>query len=194
MLSFGWSPLDFLFPSSPLSILWWLHQASISCSIAFSGLKRGLGTYLSFNFLLPLRCDQPERQSPQSGRFSLFTITRYGRLVEIRWSVCISKSQIIFCVPFSWTDSGLCLYYLLVWSNLDFLQNSQWITLLTQSCLALDSFSANLLHSLIMWFIVSSLTQHKLHFFAASYLFLLWYRWFLWRCFVQISEEILFLS
>ena len=27
------------------------------------------------------------------------------------------------------TDSGLCIYHLLVWSNLDFLHNSQWITL-----------------------------------------------------------------
>ena len=37
------------------------------------------------------------------------------------------------------------------------------ITLPTQSCLVLYSFSANLLHSLIMWLIVLSLSPHCLH-------------------------------
>ena len=36
----------------------------------------------------------------------LLTITRFGRLAEIRWSVCISKSQRSYWVPFSRTDSG----------------------------------------------------------------------------------------
>ena len=40
---------------------------------------------------------------------------------------------------------------------------SQWIILPTQSCLALYSFCANLLHSLIMWLMVSSLSPHSLH-------------------------------
>ena len=42
-------------------------------------------------------------------------------------------------------------------------QISQWITLPTQSCLVLYSFCANLLHSLIMWLIVSSLPPYSLH-------------------------------
>ena len=33
------------------------------------------------------------------------------------------------------THSGLCTYHLLVWSNLNFLHSSQWITFPTQSCL-----------------------------------------------------------
>ena len=45
----------------------------------------------------------------------------------------------------------------------NFLHNSQWITLPTQSCLALYSFCASLLHSLIMWLIVSSLSPYNLH-------------------------------
>ena len=57
----------------------------------------------------------------------------------------------------------LCLYHLSVWSNFNFLHNSQWITFPTQSCLVLYSFCANLLHSLIMWVIVSSLSPHNLH-------------------------------
>ena len=51
---------------------------------------------------------------------------------------------------FSRTDAGLCIYYLLVWSILNFLHISQLVSLPTQSCLALYSFCANLLHSLIM--------------------------------------------
>ena len=61
-----------------------------------------------------------------------FTYTRFSRLAEIRWSVCISKSQRILCVSFFRTDSGLCIYNLVVWSNFNFLRNSQWITFPTQ--------------------------------------------------------------
>ena len=45
----------------------------------------------------------------------------------------------------------------------NFLHISQWITLPTQSCLVLYSFCANLLHSLIMWLMVSSRSLHNLH-------------------------------
>ena len=61
------------------------------------------------------------------------------------------------------TDAELCIYHLFVWSNSNFLHISQWITLLTQSCLVLYSFCSNLLHSLIMWLMVSSLSPHSLH-------------------------------
>ena len=45
------------------------------------------------------------------------TITQSGRLAEIRWSVCISKSQRSLRVSFSGTDSELCIYHLFLWSN-----------------------------------------------------------------------------
>ena len=92
----------------------------------------------------------------------LLMIIRSGLLAEIRWSVYMSKSHRSLCVLFSRTDAGLCIYHLLVWSDLNFVHISQWITLLTQSCLVLYSFSANLLHSLITWLMVSSLSQHRL--------------------------------
>ena len=57
--------------------------------------------------------------------FLLLTITSYGRLVEIRWSVFTSKSQRSLCVSFSGTDTGLCIYHLFVWLNFNFLHNSQ---------------------------------------------------------------------
>ena len=79
------------------------------------------------------------------------TITRSGRLAKIRWSISITKFRRILCVSFSRTNSGLCIYHLFVWSNLNFLHNSQWITLPTQSCLVLYSLCINLMHSLIMW-------------------------------------------
>ena len=74
----------------------------------------------------------------------------------------MSKSQRSLCISVSWTDAGLHIYHLFVWSNLDFLHNSQLITLPTQLCQVLYSFCANLLHSLIMWLIISSLSPHNL--------------------------------
>ena len=93
----------------------------------------------------------------------LLIIIRHGLMAEIRRSVCMLKSHRSLCLSFSITDAGLCIYHLLVWSNLNFLHNSQWITLPTQSCLVLYSFWANLLHSLIMWLMVSSLSPYSLH-------------------------------
>ena len=74
-------------------------------------------------------------------------------------------------------ESGLYIYHLFVWSNLNFLHNSQWVTLPIQSCLVLYSLWANLLHSLIMCFIVSSLSPRNLHLlfcYALSSLALTW--------------------
>ena len=95
--------------------------------------------------------------------FLLLVIMRSGLLAEIRWSVCILKYHRSLCESFSRTGAGLCKYHLFVWSNWNFLHISQWITLPTQSCLALYFFWANLLHSLIMWLIASSLSPHSVH-------------------------------
>ena len=95
--------------------------------------------------------------------FFLLIIIRSGLLAKIRWSVFMSKSNRSLCVLFSRTGAGLRMYHLFVWSKLDFLHISQWITLPSQSCLVLYSFCANLVHSLIMWLMVSSLSPHSLH-------------------------------
>ena len=118
---------------------------------------------LSFNF--NLWSTGTEKSTILKVLFSLFfffllIIIRFGRLAKIWWSVCISKSQWTLCVSFSWTDSGLCIYHLFIWSNFNFLHNSPWITL---SYLVLYYFCVNLLHSLIMWSIVSSLSPHNQH-------------------------------
>ena len=84
-------------------------------------------------------------------------------LAEIRWPVCMSKPSWSLCVSFSWTGYCLCIYHLFVWSNWNFLHIFQLIILPTQLCLVLYSFCANLLHSLIMWLMVLSLSLHSLH-------------------------------
>ena len=109
--------------------------------------------------------------------FLLLIIIRSGLLARIRWSVCMLKSHRSLCKSFSRTGAGLCIYHLFVWSNLNFLHISQWITLPTQSCLALYS-CANLLHSLIMWLIVSSLSLHSLHLLFCCVLSILALIWF----------------
>ena len=91
----------------------------------------------------------------------LFITPRSGCLAEIRWSVCIAKSPKSLWI--SRTDAGLGLHHLFVWSNLNFLNNSQWIPFLLQSCLVLYSFCANLLHSLIMWMIWCIMSSRNLH-------------------------------
>ena len=58
----------------------------------------------------------------------LLAITRSGRLAEIKWSISLSKSQRNLCVSFSRTDSWLCKYHVFVWSNLNFLNYSQWMS------------------------------------------------------------------
>ena len=117
---------------------------------------------LSFSFIL---WSAGHKKSRQFCRFSFFLliIMRSGLLAGIRWSVCILKSHRSLCESFSRTGVGLCIYHLFVWSNRNFLHISLWTTLPTQSCLALYSLCANLLHSLIMWLIVSSLSPHSLH-------------------------------
>ena len=74
-----------------------------------------------------------------------------------------------------------CIYHSLVWSNLNFLYISLWITFPTQSCLVLYSFFTNLLHSLIMWLVVSSLSPHSLHLLFCWVLSILAWIWLVLR-------------
>ena len=144
----------------------------------FSSLAR------SRYFLSVLFCVQPGQQSRQFCKFSflllfLLIIIRSGLLAEISLFVWMSKSQRSFCVSFSRTDAWLSIYHLFVWLNFNFLHISQWITLPTQTCLVLYSFRANLLHSLIMWLIVLSLSPHNLYLLFCCILSLLALIWLL---------------
>ena len=120
--------------------------------------------------------------------FLLLIIIRFGLLAEIRWSVCMSKSHRNLCVSFSRTNAELCIYHLFVWSNLNFLEISLWINLPTQSCLALYPFCANLLHSLIMWLMVSSQSLHHLHLLFAILLRLIYYYYYYYYYYFILCE------
>ena len=145
----------------------------------FNSLARS--RYLSF-FLLSFRFILWSAGTAKSTilqmLFLLLVIMRSGLLAGIRWSVFMLKSHRSLCESFSRTGAGLCIYHMFVWSNWNFLHISQWITLPTLSCLALYSFCANLLHSLIMWLIVSSLSPHSLHFLFCCVLSILALIWF----------------
>ena len=132
-----------------------------------------LFTFFQFHSVVPADNRVPNSASS----LFLLIIIRSGLLGEIRWSVCISKFQRGLCVSFCRTDSWLCIYHLFVRSNFNFLQNSQLITWSTKACLVSHSFCANLLHSLIMWLIVSSLSPHNLHLLFCCVLSILAFIW-----------------
>ena len=206
MLSFGWSPLVCQLPSPPVSfiiLLVTVPKAPMTIDIivtfmfhSFSILLQGRSTYPSFHIPSVLFYCWVRQENRQLCKFFFsIIIIRCGLLTEIRWSVCMSKSHWSLCVSFSWTDAGLWIYHLFVWLNLNSFNISQWITLLTQSCRVLYSFYANLLHSHIMWSMVSSLSQHNRHLLFCCVLSSLALIWLvLWRCFVLLLGEILFLS
>ena len=67
-----------------------------------------------FQFYSVVSRDRKVHNSASSNFFFLFLVggimVRSGRLTEIKWSVCMSKSQRSSCVSFSRTNSGLCIY------------------------------------------------------------------------------------
>ena len=104
---------------------------------------------LSFNFIL--WSPGTTKSTFLQVHFSLLIIIRSCRLAEIKVIRLYAKIPEEFvCVVLQNTDIGLCIYHLFLWSNLNFLHISQWISLPIQSYLVSYSFYANLLHSLIM--------------------------------------------
>ena len=97
---------------------------------------------------------QPREQSLQFGKFFFFLLIMmvvWSRLGDLLVSqhlggVCASHSPR--------ADAGLCIYHLFVWSNLNFLHTSSWITFPTEPCLVLYSSCAILLQLLIMWLFI----------------------------------------
>ena len=86
----------------------------------FNSLARS--RYLSFfSHSFRFICGPPGQQSRQVCKFSFFLllliIIRSGLLAEIRWSVCMSKTNRSLCASFSRTGARWYIYHLLVWSN-----------------------------------------------------------------------------
>ena len=98
-------------PRTPITI-------GITVTFLFHSFFSSLASsrYLSFFFrsLLILLCGLPGQKSPKTRQVLFFFCWQSGRLAEIRWSVCISKSQRTLCVSFTRTNSGLCIYHLFV--------------------------------------------------------------------------------
>ena len=63
----------------------------------------------SLSFIFTLLSTRTAQLTILQALFLLLTITRSGRLAEIRWSICISKSQIILCLIFK---DGLWVVYI----------------------------------------------------------------------------------
>ena len=125
--------------------------------------------FIIFFFFSVLLGGLQERWNPQFGRVSLFfffcfffffffffTITRSSRLSEIKWSICISKSQRRWCISFSKTDSGLYK------KHFSYGQISISCRPPTPQC-CVKLYTYFVLHSLIMRLIVLSLSSHNLH-------------------------------
>ena len=164
-------------PNAPITI-----GIIVTCMFHIFFFSRARSRYLSFfsySFSFILWSAGTAKSTILQVLFFLLIIIKSGLLAGIRWSVCISKSHRSLCVAFSRTGAGFCIYHLLVWSNLNFLHISQWITLPTQTCLALYSRCANLLHSLIIWLMVSSLSPHSLHLLFCWVLSILALKWFI---------------
>ena len=124
-----------------------LVSLSSLCSFVFSVLSQITSICRYFRFISFLLWGFLKLQDPFDGEFFFFSLINAmsGQLEEIRCSISISKSQRILCISFSRTDSGLCIYHFVVWSNFNLLHNS-----LTKSHLFLFSFCASVLHSHII--------------------------------------------
>ena len=155
--------------------------------------------YLSFFSLFSvLFCGRPVQQSRQFCKFSfsfsffffLLITLRSGFLAVIRWSVCMSKSIGVY----------MCI-----------LQDCCWVVHIPFFRVVKFNFFAHLPVDPLANLVVSSLILacynrllcdwwFRLYhyiiyicYFIASYLFSLWFDWFLWHCFVLLLGEILFL-
>ena len=137
-----------LFNSPLVTVLNAPITIGIIVTFMFNSFFNSLKTFFHFYFLVS------KVYYFASSHFFLVTI-RSGSLAEIRWSVCMSTSYRNLCVSFSRTAWVVHIPFVR-WSNLK-------ITLATLSCLVLYSFCDNLLHSLIRWLMVSSLSPHNLH-------------------------------
>ena len=159
-------------------------RAPITIGITVQQLSNSLARsrYLSFcslSFYFILRLTRTSKSTIWQVFFIIFLlviIIKSGRLSEVRWFVCIYIFFLIFkCVSLSRRDS--VRYNLFVWPDFSFMYNSLWVNLHTHSCLVLYFFFANLLNSLIMWWIISSLSPHKIHLLFSRLLFILALIW-----------------
>ena len=119
--------MEGLHSSSNFQVLQTLYQSFVDCTkrANYNGYHRHFHVpqFFQFFFLFAFFRFYPVVSRNGKVRYSadlLFFFLLSQGLVEIRRSIRISKSQKNLCVSFSRTDSGLCIYHLFVWSNLNF--------------------------------------------------------------------------
>ena len=166
MLYFGWSPLVHLFSSLlvPVLILWWSNWArqlqlvspSHSYSIVFFSSFARSKYFLTFRFPSVLPCCRLEQAISLFGWFIFVYV-----LTKSLGDPFVSQNSRELYASHSPGRIPGCVY--IICSNLNLIMvkfkfftiYSQWITFLTQTCLVLYSFCANLLNLLIRWYIWS---------------------------------------
>ena len=107
----------------------WYHRNSFIFSSFFKSFLVKF-KYLSIfllSFIFPRWFARTAKSSRRQVLSFLLLKTRSTFLLKIWWSVCISKYQRILRVSFSRTNSSLCIYHVLLWSDLNLLRDSQWI-------------------------------------------------------------------
>ena len=135
-------------------------SSSPSCSIVFC-----LGTYISFRFLLffSVVC--------LNGNFhysASFIFCCWLSLCLVIWprlgNPLVSQNPREVCASYSQGQNLVCAYTNCSYGQISISYIiSSGLYFLAQSCLVLYSFCVNLLHSLIIWLIVSSLLTHNLY-------------------------------
>ena len=155
---FFWSPVASVFFPGLYGLfqvyLLQLVSPSPSYSTTFSALWQDPRTCLSFRFLSFSLCGSLGQQNPLDGNFLSCWLT----VDLVLWPGFGDP----FICPTEFYESnflGQILVRAYTICQHDLLYNSQWITFPTQSCLFSYSFFATLLHSLIMWLTISSVTS-----------------------------------
>ena len=125
-------------------------------SIAFSALRQNPGIHLCLRHALLLLNYLQEQWSLRVGKFFPFYCLKLNRIFcpGLGWSISTSKSHRILWISLSRTNSNLCIYH---FSQLPI---SHWITFPSLIWMLLYYFCANLFYSLLIWFIVLSLSLH----------------------------------
>ena len=133
------------------------------CSTDFLVFWHDQSTRLSFHFIWFSLYGPLGKQSLQCGNFSYFILLIITssdlRLGDLYLSQNLGEFHtFILQVGFWFVHVPSCNMV-----KFQFLYSSLWITFPTQSCLHLKYFDPSLLHSLIIWLMVSSLSPQNLH-------------------------------
>ena len=93
----------------------------------FNSLARSryLSLFLHYFQIYSVVCRDSKGDNFANSLFFLLIIIRSGLLAGVSWSVCMLKSHRSLCASFSMIGAVLCIYHLLVWSNINFLHISK---------------------------------------------------------------------